>query len=150
LKGRVLLAENGKVDSSMIVMLYKNAADSSVKKEKPDYITRVDGKGFFIFKNLPAGLFKIYALKDMDGNKFYSSKKEIFAFYENNRDVSINTTDSVVLYAYSEEKEKAVASSNEKKSSSKKMEYVTSLVNQKQDLLEPLVFSFPVILKNIK
>ena len=62
LKGRVLLAENGKVDSSMIVMLYKNAADSSVKKEKPDYITRVDGKGFFIFKNLPAGLFKIYAL----------------------------------------------------------------------------------------
>ncbi len=51
--GKVILAETGKVDSTLIVMLHTCADDSIVVKEKPRYIAKVDGKGSFIFKNLP-------------------------------------------------------------------------------------------------
>ena len=39
--GNVLLAETGKVDSTLQVYLYKNANDSSVEQKRPDYIARL-------------------------------------------------------------------------------------------------------------
>src|SRR5204863_9514315 len=80
LAGKVILAETGKADSTLIVMLHKNLDDSAVAKDRPRYFTRLDNKGNFQFKNLPAGRFAIYALKDEGGMKKYSSKKQLFAF----------------------------------------------------------------------
>ena len=65
--GKVMLAETGKIDTTLIVMLHTNADDSAVVKERPRYITKLDGKGNFIFKNLPPGTFYLYALKDEGG-----------------------------------------------------------------------------------
>jgi hypothetical protein len=147
--GKVVLAESGKVDSTLLVLLYRNAVDSSVKIRKPNYIARVNGNGTFNFKNLPADEFNIYALKDDDGNKMYSSKKEIFAF-NNDRIIVSNKTDSVLLFAYAETKETPnQTSSNDKKTKPTKLEFSTNLVNQKQDLLEPLILSFTSKLKSI-
>ena len=103
--GKVTEAETGKVDSTLIVMLYKNLNDSAVNKLKPKYIARVDGEGNFIFQNLSPGEYKVYALKDMDGSKTYNSKSETFAFADSAVIVNKNTK-PVNLYAYVEEKEK--------------------------------------------
>src|SRR6187431_753466 len=48
--GKVILAETGGFDSTLIVMLYRRGEDSAVVKEpRPRYTARVDGKGNFRF-----------------------------------------------------------------------------------------------------
>lgn len=104
LKGNVIAAETGKIDSTLLVLLYHNANDSSVKKRKPDYISRLDGRGAFTFHNLPSGKFSVYALKDEDGSKTYNSPFEQFAFADS--DIIISpAVNPVTLYAFAEEKE---------------------------------------------
>jgi uncharacterized protein (DUF2141 family) len=106
--GKVFDAKTGKVDSTVIVTLYKNPDDSAVIKERPRYFTRLNGKGEFTFRNLPAGAFNIYALKDDNGNRQYDSKAELFAFANE----LINTTGSnknITLFAFAEEEQKPPA-----------------------------------------
>ncbi len=141
--GKVLMAESGKPDSTLMVYLYKNAVDSDVTTRKPDYITRLNAKGIFSFKHLPAGNFKIYALKDGDGGKTYNSKTEIFAFTEKD----INTeqqVDSVGLYAYAEKKEEPQkpGAPGQKNPAEKKLKYTSSVSGRTQDILIPLEFEF--------
>lgn len=143
LKGKVLLAENGKTDSTMVAMLYRDAPDSAVEKRRPDYITRLKGDGSFIFTNLPAGEFKLYALKDGDGSKSYNAKTELFAFSDNSITVA-DSTPSATLLAYSEEKD---TRSNRvdvtpPATADKKLKYTTSLNSGLQDLLGKLVVAF--------
>ena len=69
LSGKVILAETGNTDSTMFALLYRKQEDSTVFKEKPMYVARVDAQGNFRFNNLPAGSFYVYALRDEDGNK---------------------------------------------------------------------------------
>lgn len=142
--GKVILAETGKTDSTLLVLLYKNAVDTEVTSRKPDYITKPDGKGNFKFEHLPAGSFKIYALKDGDGGKTYNSKIETFAF----SDEDINTAEPVspvTLFAYNEEKpppSTSTSSGGAKKAIEKKLKYTTSITGKTQDLLQPLGITF--------
>ena len=53
LKGKVILAETGKVDTTIVAILHTNPSDSAVVKEKPRYVAKLDGQGNFIFRNLP-------------------------------------------------------------------------------------------------
>src|ERR1700752_4273641 len=69
LSGRVLMAETGKPDSSLIVILHRSLDDSAVAKENPRYFTRLDSGGHFTFRNLPSGTFRVYALKTEGGMK---------------------------------------------------------------------------------
>ncbi|RTL57271.1 MAG: DUF2141 domain-containing protein [Sphingobacteriales bacterium] len=140
LSGKVILAENGKIDSTLIVTLYKNTDDSAVAKKKPFYYTRLKGDGSFRFSNLPAGKFALYALKDANGNKQYDSPTEMFAFAGN----IIETTDStapVTLYAYAEEKEKPKPASGTVKTE-KRLVYANNLENRHQSLIEPFTLTF--------
>ncbi|MGE5106434.1 MAG: Ig-like domain-containing protein, partial [Sphingobacteriales bacterium] len=142
LSGKVIMAETGKADSTLIVTLYKRTDDSAVAKLKPFYYTRLKGDGGFRFTNLPAGIFAVYALKDVNGNKQYDQKSEIFAFLNE----SINITDStkpVILYAYAEEKEipkPATGTSTAK--IDKKLLLSTNLENNRQSLIAPLEMIF--------
>ncbi len=104
LSGKVIIAETGKADSTLIAMLYRNADDSAVKKRKPDYMARLKTDGSFTFTNLSAGTYKIYALKDGDGGKTYNAKTELFAFADAPVKVGGNTA-PVTLYASAEEKD---------------------------------------------
>src|SRR5882757_3897921 len=94
--GNVQLAETGGIDTTIIVLLYRNANDSSVQKTKPDYVARIRGDGRFKFVNLPEDTYKVYALKDGDYSKTYNAKTELFAF--TNKDIRVaSKTDSVTL-----------------------------------------------------
>ena len=141
LEGNVVLAESGKTDSTIFVLLYQNMADSAVLKTKPDYITKLDGDGNFIFNNLPESRFKIYALKDGDGGKTYNSKTEIFAFDDSIINIAQNTA-PILLYAYAEQKADINKTPAEKPSADKKLKYTSNLSANTQDLLQPLKLTF--------
>ena len=146
LSGKVILAETGKFDSTLIAMLYRNAVDSTVQKEKPDYIARLSGDGSFSFVNLPAGNFNIYALKDGDGGKTYNSKKELFAFADEVVTVSANT-DPVNLFASALVKE-SPAVTNKTPVINKKFTYILPPSGLIQDLLSPFEINFNNPLKS--
>lgn len=144
LEGKVLMAETGQPDSSLFAMLYRNATDTAVQKRKPDYITRLKGDGSFRFTNLPAGNFKLYALKDGDGGKTYNSKTEIFAFAE--KEISVGQKNvATTLYAYAEQKENKTPSAPT--AAEKKIKYTTPASSTNQDLLTGLEINFNKPLK---
>jgi hypothetical protein len=151
LSGKVELAETGKPDSTLIVMLYRNAVDTTVQNFKPTYIAFVKGDGSFTFNNLPPGKFNIYALKDGDGGKTYNSKTEPFAFMDQPVFVSDSTT-PVTLYAYTEEKATkpvTVTTTKPKTAAQKKLKYTAAVAGQKQDLRHDLVLDFNNAIKKL-
>jgi len=62
--GKVILAETGKVDSTLIVLLYNNLSDTAVVKTNPRYYARVDNKGRFVFNHLPKGTFNAFVIEN--------------------------------------------------------------------------------------
>jgi len=137
LEGKVMMAETGKIDSSLNVLLYKNASDTDITSRRPDYISRLKGDGSFTFKNLPSGNFKIYALKDGDGNKYYNAATEPFAFF----DAEINPLDSnnkIQLFAYSEKKQESNTPTSVRNEKEKKLKLSNNFIYGKQDLLNTL------------
>lgn len=145
LSGKVIIAETGKADSTLLALLYRNADDSSVQKRKPDYVARLKGDGSFEFVNLPAGNFKIYALKDGDGSFSYNSKKELFAFIDSTITVA-EKTEPVTLYASALEKESKTQAT---KPTAPAKKLLLTQIPTMQDLLSPLLLSFNNPLKKI-
>jgi Bacterial Ig-like domain len=148
LRGRIVIAETGKTDSTFFALLYRKQEDSTVAKEKPVYVTRVDSKGFFQFYNLPPGTFYVFALQDADGDKRYNQPTESFAFADSA--VVINPyTRSVQLYAYAAEqpRQKSAAAGTEKPGTVKRLTYTTNLESNAQDLLDSLKLSYQKPLK---
>lgn len=139
--GQIILAENGKKDSTMVALLYRSADDTTVQHRKPDYIARCDSAGKFTFTNLSQGNYKVYGLKDNDGGKTYNSKTETFAFLDH----EISVTDSVspvTLYAYAEEKDNKKKGTVTKSLLEKKLRYTTSLGTFTQGLIDDLLITF--------
>ncbi len=100
ISGKVILAENGKTDSTLIAVLHTDFADSAVK-ERPRYVTRVDANGIFTFRNLPPATYALYAFKDEGGSRRYTSASQLFAFADTLVS-SVAPPDSMVLFAYLE------------------------------------------------
>jgi uncharacterized protein (DUF2141 family) len=155
LRGRVLLAQTGKADSTLIVMLHRSKDDSALIKERPRYIAKLDSSGRFRFRNLPAGTFYLYALKDEGGQKKYLSKRQLFGFAEKPVTVSNNNL-PVTLYAYVEKTEEKPAASSKplpavktdkNKEPDKRLKFGNNLANGMQDLLGNLEFTFTEPLK---
>jgi hypothetical protein len=78
--GNVYSAFNLEVPEKTMVLLYRELADSFVVKHLPDYISRVDQKGYFRINNVKEGIYRLYALKDVDNSKNYNLPDEEFAF----------------------------------------------------------------------
>ena len=110
LSGKVTLAESGKVDSTLIVMLHRNRSDSAVIKERPEYFARLDGAGNFRFENLPRDTFALYALGDAGTIRRYQDTSKLFAFA--NEAVIPGVTKDVELYAYRSRQPSAAAASS--------------------------------------
>lgn len=149
--GKVIIAETGKIDSTLQVFLYKNAPDSAVETRRPDYISRLDTLGNFSFSYLPPGLYKVYAIKDGDGSKTYNSKSELFGFLD--KTVNINPdVPSDTLYAYAEEKEKPKTPpviGKVKPAKELKLKITTSVPPDNQDLLKPFKLELNTPLKTM-
>ncbi len=145
LSGKVVEAQTGKTDSTLVVLLYKNLADSAAIKLKPKYMARLNAEGNFNFKNLAPGTYKVYALKDDNGSKNYDSKSELFAFADAPVQVS-DSTKPVSLFAYVEESENIA--SKPRTIADKKLRYSTKIFSEKQDILSDLLIDFNKPLKN--
>lgn len=141
LKGKILLAETNKPDSTIFAYLYRNTSDTAIQKLRPDYIARTNGKGEFEFVNLPNEAFRVYALKDGDGSKTYNAKTEYLAFMEEVVYPSVKDSSQVFLNAFAIEKPDETGSTPTP-APDKKLRLTTNITSGKQDLLEPLIVSF--------
>lgn len=158
LSGNVILAETGKHDSTMIVMLHRNLDDSAVVKEKPRYYTRVDSAGNFLFINLAPGTYSLFALKNEGGMPQYLSPTQLFAFHDEPIVLSEKENEPIQLYAYSEPEppkppvKKSTAPTTRRRDKDeeqdKRLRFGVSLESGVQDVLKPLVLTFPDSLKS--
>jgi hypothetical protein len=142
ISGKVIVAETGKVDSTIIALLYKNLSDTAVSKLKPDYLARLKGDGTFSFNHLPEGNYHLYALKDGDGSKTYNSTKEMFGFLNEQVASGLNGLPHT-LYAFAEEKEiEKKPTTPVKNTPVKSLKYVSSIMLSMHDINKPLTLQF--------
>lgn len=145
--GRVILAESGKTDSTLLVVLHKNLSDTAIVKDRPRYYTRINGKGEFTFRNLPEGAFAVYVIEGQ--NNFlrrYDDSTRLFAFRNSPVNINPNTVPDT-LYAFEEFKRKPAVSSSQPKTAApakedKRLRYSVDLDNGQQDLLSDLRLIF--------
>jgi len=143
--GKVFLAENGKIDTTLIVILHKILDDSAIVKERPRYYTRINGKGDFKFKNLSVGTFRAFVLPN-DYTKKYDDSTKLFAFRDKPIIMS-NNNPYDTLYAYQEYKQvvkisSPVASTDKNLKEDKRLKYTSDLEGGQQDLLSNLTLTF--------
>lgn len=160
IRGRVIVAETGGTDSTLIVMLHTGLDDSAVVNNTPRYYTRTDRNGNFLFRNLPSDTFAIYAMKDEGGQKKYLSKGQLFAFADQPLRTAPNTTPDVTLYAYRETTETRTGNTpaasgttsgrpirNNNTNQDKILRVGTNLENEQLDLLNNLEVRFTTPLR---
>ncbi|HVU54341.1 MAG TPA: Ig-like domain-containing protein [Puia sp.] len=164
LSGTVIVANTGKPDSTLIVMLHKKLDDSAVVKEKPRYIARLDTLGRFKFRYLEPGTYALYALKDEGGTRRYLTPSQLFAFSDTPVVIGPNTP-SPTLYAYVEPDTAKHASKSpssgsksgaitnkpkpeKEKKEDKRLQFQLNLSNGEFDVLDTLKLSFSVPLKS--
>jgi hypothetical protein len=80
--GHVYNADNLELPEKTQVIMYSSLADTSVIRQLPDYISRVDAYGYFRIDNIKEGQYRLYALKDDDNSKNYNRTEEEFAFLD--------------------------------------------------------------------
>src|SRR5690349_7165905 len=102
LSGKVVLAQTGKTDSTLVVVLQQNLDDTAITKNPPRYFTKLDGKGNFSFYNLPSDSFNVFAVPN-DYSKRYDDSTKLFAFLEHPVYLH-DSAGKVNLYAYAEVK----------------------------------------------
>jgi len=150
LQGKVVLAQTGKPDSTLIVVLYDNLDDSAAYKVKPKYVANLDSLGRYHFKYLASGTYHLFALKDESGQKMYNNPSQLFAFADSAVQIS-KDVEPVELYAYSEEtntKPPVSSSGARPKNAEKILKYSSSVSSGSQDLLTPLTLTLITPLKN--
>ena len=100
LAGSVIDAQTLKPCDNMFVFLYDQDIDTLPMTSKPSYLTKTLSDGSFRFQNIRSGDYKIFALKDLNGNLLYDLPNETVAFaghtftafYEAPKDTSDQTT----------------------------------------------------------
>lgn len=145
LLGKVVLAETGLIDSSLIAVLHPAENDSAIFKDKPTYYARLDGQGKFEFNFLPTKDFNIYIVPN-DYTKRYDDSTKLFAFY-NRRVNAARTNDSIQLYAFEAaqkmvKKTAGTVSAKNAKRQSPILKYLSNLEGKEKDILSPLLLNF--------
>ena len=145
--GKVVFAESGKTDSTLIVVLYKNLSDTAIAKLSPRYYTRINGKGEFMFHNLPIGNFAAYVVPGVNNyRRRYDDSTQLFAFRNSPITISANTPRDT-FFAYQEFKriDKSANNSSVKLlpgKDDKRLRYSIDLENGEQDILNNLTLTF--------
>jgi hypothetical protein len=134
--GNVVMAQTGKVDSALIVVLYTNQTDSAVAKERPKYVTKLSGDGSFKFNNLPNTTFALYAYADEGSQKKYTSLAQTFAFSDSLIKTSKNPS-NLKLYAYVQQVEKLKPAND--RPNNEKWRLSTNINNGQHDVLQNVV-----------
>src|SRR5574343_554922 len=150
-RGKVVLAEKGTVDSTLIVLLHNNNSDTAIYKNRPRYFTRINGKGIFEFNNLSGGYYTAYVLPN-DFSKKYDDSTKLFAF--RTEPLLINSkTITDTFYVFEAFKRKTATTSTPSATTASKtdtrLKYTHNLDNGNQDLLSPLELKFGKPIKKI-
>lgn len=64
------------------VMLYKDHGDSAVFLKRPSAAAITDSWGYFVIPYIQDTLYRIYALKDTEGNNVYDPDQDLIAFLD--------------------------------------------------------------------
>ena len=80
LTGNVFNAADLEIVEDVMVMMYSNLSDTAPRTVLPAYISRPDPSGGFTISNIRPGSYRLFALKDLNGNSLYDLDDEIFAF----------------------------------------------------------------------
>ncbi|RPD40276.1 Ig-like domain-containing protein [Chitinophaga barathri] len=156
LTGKVLIAETGKPDSNVAVMLYGNLEDSVVSKEKPLYLSKTKGDGSYRFRNLKPGTYRLFALKEEDRDYQYTQPEELIAFSdslvrlsENMSDMNLalfNEIDTVKLEEEPEVTQAPPEKDKDKKPRKPRLQVGFDLNGGQQELGDSLTmtFNFPI------
>lgn len=80
LTGNVFNALDLETVTDVTVIMYSNLSDTAPRKVLPAYISRPDPSGGFMISNIRPGQYRLYALKDLNGNTLYDLDDEVFAF----------------------------------------------------------------------
>ncbi len=143
--GKVVLAETGMVDSTLIALLHPVENDSAIFKDKPLYYTRVNGAGKFQFNFLPSKDFNLFILPN-DYNKRYDDSSKLFAFVDQKVNPA-STKDSIQLYAFeaspkAAKKSASTLAAKNVKRESPVLKYTSNLEGKEKDILSPLYLQF--------
>ncbi|HSB92335.1 MAG TPA: Ig-like domain-containing protein [Flavitalea sp.] len=147
LNGAVQLAENGAVDSTLIVMLYSDLTDSAVVKERPRYVTRLSREGTYTFHNLRPGKYALYTLKDEGGARRYSSPAQLFGFADEPITIPFDGN-APTLRAYIDSagieltEEKPLTGAKPANDKDRRMKFDANLENNQLELKSDLVINF--------
>jgi len=99
LSGNVFNALDLEPSADIIVSLYSNLSDSAPRTLSPAYISKPDLSGGFICRNMKPGSYRLYALKDLNGNKLFDLADEQFGFYDSVIIVTPeNNSESKIIY----------------------------------------------------
>lgn len=150
LYGKVLLAETGLVDSTLVAVLHPAENDSAIFKDKPLYYTRINGQGKFEFKFLPNKDFNIFILPN-DYTKKYDDTTKLFAFSNQAVNAAL-VKDSIQLFAFEAapklaKKTAATLTAKNTKRQSPSLKYVSNLEGKEKDILSPLFLNFETAIK---
>lgn len=88
LTGNVFNASDLEIVEDVTVIMYSNLSDTAPRKVLPAYISRPDPSGGFMISNIRPGRYRLYALKDLNGNTRYDLDDEIFAFCDSVIDIT--------------------------------------------------------------
>ena len=141
ISGRVILAETGGTDSTILVYLHRDLSDSAVALKKAPYVTNLDRDGYFNFKFLPSTTFAIYAIGGSGKDRRYNDQKTLFAFADD--PVIAGVTDSIVLYAYNTPAPPKNQTPTRIPATDSLLKYTTNITGE-QDLSKDLIINFPV------
>ncbi len=96
LTGNVFNAIDLEVPEDITVMMYSNLSDTAPRTILPAYISRPDPSGGFMINNIKSGRYRLFALKDLNGNRLYDLDDEVFAFCDSIIDITPENYYSVV------------------------------------------------------
>lgn len=158
ISGKLVVAETGKVDSNVAVMLYSNLEDSAVSKEKPLYLAKTKGDGTYRFKNLKPGTYRLFALKEEDRDFQYTQPAELIAFSDSvihleenivHENLALFKPIDTVRFEEEEEPEQPAPAAPAKNAKKPRLQVTAGLNGGQQDLGDSLALSFNFPIKTM-
>jgi uncharacterized protein (DUF2141 family) len=95
LRGKVENIHTQKPEPKCFVMLYEDNIDSLPLTKRPNYITKTNDQGDFIFHHLKPVKYKLFALKDINSDFIYNLPNELIAFSDSMYEAKCYASDSL-------------------------------------------------------
>ncbi|MCB9360826.1 MAG: Ig-like domain-containing protein [Flavobacteriales bacterium] len=100
-EGNVIGAFDLMPKENVFVMLYDEFEDSIPKTKKPRYIAKTDKNGQFQITNISKGVYKLFALTDINSNYLFDLPNEEIGFYNELIQIDSSLTDNKI-YLFTE------------------------------------------------